>query len=330
MKLLSQDKTLVNAVYALLDGRAEVPSSKSGLGLGRGLGPIAAIRPQTWDRLRMILAQAATRWFSKHGGWQSLHGLRQDAPSSASVTGSAQEMTRPARGPIWDRRAPTELGLHFSKASWDAITSIAGFSSTRKRAPRKNSRKSAVLKTGDQWLGVLFYDQLQQPTTVSEVPFPAINQLWVDNALLHWIEPSSHRLFSSGHWGNIEEWLDGHRAGYLESLGQEAFWRWHRWAAIQHIREADNEPESTLEWWAAISASLESHGREDLALFLIGAFESDAGGLPRQDGQLRSVVRTMLRWNTEKRSVRFVDAQYERTQIWNETWARFSNCRTNR
>jgi hypothetical protein len=290
-------------------------------------------RPQSLSRgcVELVadsLAKGCMTFLARAGGWRRERFLRDGQPRD---------------GRLWERWAPADLALRFSRHALDFQVWIT--------AHRPGDQKPALelpveeLTPADRLLVFLAYDLVRD--TEAAAPLRAVPAVGRDGLVrLACVEDFA----GSAADPDFGPWLTGPGAAMLEALQPLLCDRWVAverrkvqvgdWAAM---RELGSAQERAL---AAFTDAAEAAGRPDLARFLLRAaaavlpagVTADAfvGGLqgigpPRLADRIEVHRRALAlprhldrlqRWERRARGVGFLDEGYAASQVWKADWER--------
>jgi hypothetical protein len=249
-------------------------------------------------------------------------------------------------GRLWQRTAPGELALSFSRNTMRFLLWITG---SKPNEDKTDWHRDGELTVGDQLLLTFAYEALrgsrQAGALCQRLPFSRIGLIW----LAH---PEDVSYFEKGEC-RLGEWTTGVGACILEALQplladrwlalEEAKRRVSEWQAMQRLGQAQAR---TLETFLN---AIDEAGRHDLARFLLPAAAAVlpenasalfwVGGLgnppvlgPRMADRsetaraalaLLHALDRLRQWEREARGVGYFDEGYEAAQLWKADWERW-------
>ncbi len=280
------------------------------------------------------LAKGCVRMLATRGGWRQERFLRH----AESV-----------RGRLWERTAPTELGLSFSQNALDFLIWITSAKLDDPSPPEWRHRQDVRSTLGDRWLLFLAYETLRPIRELT----PWLRR-FSGHALCRLAYPQDFPPAPPPTPEQFARWTQGQGACILEVLQHDLAEHWiHAERAKGRILNDRDmlalgaNQERTL---AAFLASLEAAGRRDLARFLLAAAHRlleggppastwiaalDVRGLRMADRAevyraataFLRLLETLSVWQRHARSVTFFDEDYAASQVWKSDWEHYDGDR---
>lgn len=305
----------------------QAPASQAAALATGGRRRPAGISPAAAELVEDMLAKGCVRLLA-------LEGWRPEAFLRDGVS---------AGGPLWERTAPAELGLTFSRATLDFLLWMA--SDKVSEAATWKPLAGAKLTTGDLLVLFLAYKSVrgekQAATWRRRKPF-------VDHGLCWLAFPEDYADFPSAS-PNFAPWVTGAGAIVLEAWQRRLAARWietealkRRLVGADRVRKLGQAQHKAL---AGFFAEADRAGRRDLTRFLLLAAKpildqaATAGDwLARIDVRELSIndrfsvyreavaplagLLVLRRWRRQADSIGYVDEGYPAAQYWKGEWER--------
>jgi hypothetical protein len=249
---------------------------------------------------------------AREGGWKRERFLRGE---------------RSATGRLWERTAPAELGLSFSRHTLEFLIWITASDLSLGTAAAPVEAAAAELTVGDRLLLFLAYRALRETA--------ARQALWrwpglASEGLIRLAFPDD---FAPDQFPRAEfaVWTTGLGACLLEAFQASLATNWTI-SDAGVSRRAEEEPgkasaqrESVLQ---PFFDALEHAGRHDLARFLLSAAQRSLGNLPGDEFRclaqgardVQAYLERLRRWERAARSVGYLDEGYAASQLWKAEW----------
>jgi hypothetical protein len=279
------------------------------------------------------LAKGCTFLLAQRGGWRDERYLREE---------------KPAGGRLWQRTAPEDLGLSFSKQSLEFLLWITANRPGEKSPSWQPNHKD--LTDGD--LLLLFFAHEGLRDTVEGLGAPALRKRapYMYHGLCWLAYPEDFTQVPTEVEPDFSRWIDGTGGCILEALQPELT---ARWIHVESGKERIEQPavmrglgvaqDRVLE---AFLSAIEKAGRRDLARFLVRAAAQLLGphahpgmwtGALQMGGQRladraatyqagTALLRHMDRlagWASWARSCGYFDEGYAAAQLWLADWEQY-------
>jgi hypothetical protein len=280
------------------------------------------------------LAKGSVYLLATRGGWRDERFLRSGKGST---------------GRLWQRTAPADLGLKFSKHSLEFLIWITAARPGDKRSAW--SPASEELADGDRLLLYFAHQGLRETADSLGGPELRLRPPFVDHALCRLAYPEDFTGAPARATPSFLPWTNGVCAAILEALQPELQARWFE---IEGGKSSIAEPErmrtigrSQERVLTAFLNALEAANRLDLGRFLLAVAARLLGPNADADMWTRSLQLSGLRLadraatyagaaaflrqltrlqSLERRahSVGYFDEGYAASQMWKSDWERFS------